>query len=189
MGSTAAAGCTSGIVLLVGVAGVGGNGLSTGGGVAGWGFAAASFIVLALAFEVSVVAMRFFSVPVARTSSMIRLVTGAAALTACAITVGAGAGVGTGAGGGASFFVAAAAAFVVRAGAFFSFSTLTAFSFSFTSATLALALLVAAFFTSTAGVPTSSATTFFGRPRFLAGASTGVVTDMLRAQLMRLAYK
>jgi hypothetical protein len=181
VGSTGGAGCTSGILVLVGVTGVGCDELSAGGGITGWVFDAAGFLVPALAFAVSVVAMRFFSVPVARTSSMILLVTGAAALTACAITAGAGAGVGTGAGRGASFF---AAAFVVRAGAFFSLSTLTAISF-FTSATLALALVVAPFFASTAGVPTSSAATFFGRPRFLAGASTGVVTDMLRAQLMR----
>jgi hypothetical protein len=80
----------------------------------------------------------------------------------------------------ASFFVVAfAAVFVfVGAGAFFAFST-----FSFAAVLFVLVNLmpvVSAAFV----VPTSSVTTFFGRPRFLiAGASIVFGVDMVRGQL------
>lgn len=115
-----------------------------------------------------------FKVPVARTCSSILLVAGVPGVV-CFEAIGAW---------GAS--LAGVAAFV-RPDVFFSFFGSTIFSFvtAFTTG-----FFTTAFFTSTAGAgPASSATTFFGRPRFLVmGASTAAVVDsaILCAQLVRM---
>jgi hypothetical protein len=77
---------------------------------------------------------------------------------------------------GASFF----ATVFGRAGAFFSLST-----FALTAGVFVLACLTPIVFPSLAIVPASSATTFFGRPRFLtAGGSVEVAVDIARGQLI-----
>lgn len=121
----------------------------------------------------------FFSVPLASTSSNILLVDGVVGV-ACAGAI---------ADLGAIFFPAATVAVVVVGAVFplfvatfFSFLTSTTFSFvlGFAAAFFTAALLAA-----TSGVvPASSATTFFGRPRFLiAGGSIVGFEDIADVQL------
>jgi hypothetical protein len=121
----------------------------------------------------------FFSVPLASTSSNILLVDGVTGV-ACAGAI---------ADLGAIFFPAATVAVVAGAvfplfvATFFSFLTSTTFSFvlGFAAAFFTAALLAA-----TSGVvPASSATTFFGRPRFLiAGGSIVGFEDIATVQLV-----
>jgi hypothetical protein len=129
--------------------------------------------------------------PVARTSSMILLVVGAAGVGCCTVaaTFGAttsffvisGVTCGTvGLGFGTSFF----ATVFICAGAFFS-ATL-----SLVTAAFALGFFTVVFFPSTCIVPASSAMTFFGRPRFLtAGGAIVVVVDIVECQLIVVVYK
>ncbi|KAF1939091.1 hypothetical protein EJ02DRAFT_457235 [Clathrospora elynae] len=108
------------------------------------------------------------NVPVALTCSNILLVTGVTDAACCGATIGFS----------ASFFA-------VFTAVFFSFFGSTIFSFATTFVAAAF-FTEAAFFASTAGVfPASSATTFFGRPRFFIvdGSAVVVVDDMLATQL------
>lgn len=79
---------------------------------------------------------------------------------------------------GASFF--AATFFIIRAGAFFSLM-----AFSLPLAAFVLAIFTPAGCCGVTTVPASSATTFFGRPRFFkAGGSIVVVMDIAADQLI-----
>jgi hypothetical protein len=102
------------------------------------------------------------------------LVAGVTGVGCCAVTVGLG----------ASFF---GAAFVGFASVFFSF--LASATFSFTTA-LGAAFFIAGSVVFTTGTgPASSATAFFGRPRFLtAGGSTIVFVDIAATQLAQSWY-
>ena len=151
------------IEVVVGAAGVGCDGAVVGDIVS---FTAADAPVSGVS---SFADCAFFKVPLARTSSNILLVVGVTGVACGGVTVGFG----------ASFF---GAALVDFAGVLFSFFDST--SFSFTTALVA-AFFAALLFASTAGdVPASSATTFFGRPRFLtAGGSTVASEDIVALQL------
>jgi hypothetical protein len=159
----ATSGCDSGIEVVVGAAGVGCNGAVVGDIVS---FTATDAPGSGLSTFAD---CAFFKVPLTRTSSNILLVVGVTGVACGGVTVGFG----------ASFF---GAAFVVFAGVFFSFFGSTGLSFT---TALVAAFFAALLFASTAGdVPASSATTFFGRPRFLtAGGSTVASEDIVAPQL------
>ena len=125
--------------------------------------------VLDACFSTTFAACAFFNVPFACTSSNILLVDGVMGVGCSGVTTDWG----------ASFFAAGVAA---GATVFFSFLTSTGFAFP---AGFAATFFTAALLASTAGVaPASSATTFFGRPRFLtAGASLGGGDAIVAIQL------
>lgn len=167
--SAGCGGFSAGIEVLDGVAGVGcdeigfeGDGLGCDEGV---GFSTAGLLVLVV-FPVAVEA--FFNVPVFFTCSNILLVADVAGVGCSGdVTVF-----------GASFFTA-----VFFAGAFFSFLASTSFCFG---AAFVEVFPTVVFFTSATGTsPTSSATTFFGRPRFFTtgGSTLGVAVGIIATQL------
>jgi len=142
-----------------------------------WGCGAAVFFsVLDACFSTTFAACAFFNVPFACTSSNILLVEGVTGV-GCSAAIGDW---------GASFFAAGVAAgatvFALFATVFFSFLTSTGFAFS---AGFAATFFTATLLASTAGIgPASSATTFFGRPRFLtAGGSVGGGDAIVAVQL------
>jgi len=142
-----------------------------------WGCGGAVFLsVLDACFSTTFAACAFFNVPFACTSSNILLVDGATGVGCSGAT----------ADWGASFFAAGVAGgvivFALFATVFFSFLTSTGFAFP---AGFAATFFTAALLASAAGIaPASSATTFFGRPRFLtAGASLGGGDAIVAVQL------
>lgn len=160
-------GIAVGIEVLEGVAGVGCDGIAFSGDDLGCdkgAFSApAGFLVLDV---VPVVADAVFNVPVFFTCSNILLAAGVVGVGCCGDATVLG----------ASFFTV-----VFFAGAFFSFFASTSFCLG-----AGFAFPTAAFFTSATGtVSASSATTFFGRPRFLAGGGSvaGVDGGILATQL------
>lgn len=168
---TAGVALVDGIDVLVGAAGVGCAGVvfvST-----GFGVDATAFFTPSLA---AAVLGSTFSVPLALTSSSILLVVGVTGVACFDVAIVLG----------ASFGEAAAFAFTGAFFSNFSFFSLTTLTLSFLT-TAAAAAATAAFFTSTGtGSPASSATTFFGRPRFLtAGGSVVGVEDIALGQLAR----